>query len=81
MGKTECPVCRLPFPNILKHITSKNCGIYQAKININEFKNQLDSYKEGYRLEMSRNRKQKSRAKLREKKGPEIIKAEQNEQK
>ena len=25
MGKYECPVCRLVFQNILKHILSKNC--------------------------------------------------------
>ena len=80
MGKVECPFCRLIFPNIVKHLMSKNCGITQKERNMNEVKNQLDSFKEGYRLEISRTRKQKSRAKLREEKEPEIVKSEHNEQ-
>ena len=77
--KLQCPFCKQLFPNIIKHITSKNCRIHQANIDRDEFKNQLDSFKEGYRMEMSRKRKQKSMAKIRAEKGPEIIKAQHNE--
>ena len=77
--KLQCPFCKQLFPNIIKHITSKNCRIHQANIDRDEFKNQLDSFKEGYRMEMSRKRKQKSRDKLRAEKGAELIKAQHNE--
>jgi hypothetical protein len=49
-------------------------------MDLNEFKAQLDSFKEGFRLEMTRKRKQRSRSKLRVEKGSELIKAMQNEQ-
>jgi hypothetical protein len=79
-GKLQCPFCSQFFIRIVTHINNQNCTIYQLHIDLTEFKSQLDSFREGYTLDMSRKRKQKSRAKLREEKGPEILKAEQNKQ-
>ena len=77
-GKLQCPFCRELFTSISKHINSHKCVIHQLHIDKKEFIDQLDSFREGYRLEMSRKRHRKSRAKLREEKGPAVIKAEQN---
>ena len=46
-----------------------------------QFESQLQSFKDGYRLEVNRRKKQKSRAKLLEEKGPELIKEEMKDQK
>ena len=60
-------------------ILSTRSAIFQNQIlNIKEFTRQLDSFKEGFKLEMSRRRKQKSRIKLREEKGNEKVKALQS---
>ena len=77
-GKLQCSFCSQSFIRIVTHINNQNCKIYQLHIDITEFKSQLDSFREGYRLDMSRKRKQKNRTKLSEEKGPEVLKAEQN---
>ena len=43
-------------------------------------KGQFDDFMAGYRLDMSRKRKQRSRAKLKEERGIEVIKKEKEEQ-
>ena len=63
-GKYQCPFCRQLFTSIIKHLNSQKCTINQLQIDINEFRSQLDSFREGFRLDMSRKQKQKSRAKL-----------------
>ena len=76
--KWECPFCRLVFARIGQHIKAKNCPISHIKIDKVEFKTQFDLFNEGYRLEMNRKRKEKSRAKLHIERDPEIIKAQSN---
>ena len=75
--KWECPFCRQVITRIGQHTNNKNCPISQIGLDNKEFKSHLDSFKDGYRLQMSRKRKQKSRANLIEEKGPEVIRAEQ----
>ena len=55
--------------------------INKLPIDKNEFTRQLENSKEGYRLELKRKRQQKKRAKLRDQKGTDIIKAEINKRK
>ena len=59
-GKLQCPFCSESFLRIVSHITSKKCKIVKSNIDIKEFKSQLDSFKEGFRLASGRKRKQKS---------------------
>ena len=56
-GKFQCPYCETLFTTILKHLINKNCNISQSNIDAKEFKSQLDSFKEGYRLELGREKK------------------------
>ena len=60
------------------HINRKSCLISTSISNHSEFKNQYDSFKEGFRLEMGRKRKQKSRSNQIEKKGLEQVRKESN---
>ena len=76
--KLRCPACGKSFQRLISHITSKYCNILKMNIDINELTNQMKAYKEGFRVEQSRKRKRKSREKLREEKGENITKAEQN---
>ena len=46
----ECPVCNIMFTRIVNHVNSKNCQISRTNIDKMEFKAQLDSFREGYRL-------------------------------
>ena len=78
--KLQCPFCSESFIRLASHIASKKCNISKLNIDITELTSQLNSFTEGFRLEMGRKRKQKSRIKLREEKGTEVIKAEQNKQ-
>ena len=64
-----CPDCKKMFTSIIKHIQSPSCPISDFKINLTEFKSQYESFKEGFRLEMGRKRKQRSRLYEIEKKG------------
>ena len=77
-SKFECPACKKQFERILKHITEGKCKITKSKFDHNEFRNQHDAFKEGFRLEMRRNRKRKSRAKLIQERGLSEIRAEEN---
>merc|ERR1711867_184988 len=74
-------MCNQEQSSIGNHIKKPGCKIQDLQIDRIQFDRQLESFKEGYRLEMNRRRKQKSRAKLLEEKGPEIIKAETNRHK
>ena len=76
-----CPFCNQELISLGKHINNKSCQIHKLPIDKKQFDAQLESFKEGFRLEMNRKRKQKSRIKLLKEKGPEIIKAEMNKQK
>ena len=76
-----CPFCNQELMSIGKQINNKGCQINKLSIDKKQFEDQLASFKEGFRLEMNRRRKQKSRAKQLAEKGPEIIKAEMNKQK
>ena len=81
MGRLECPFCRQPFQRIGMHINNQNCKISLLHLDSKELTSQLVSFNEGFRLEMSKKRKQRSRTKLLDEKGPEVIKAEINRQK
>ena len=76
MGKLQCPFCNQLFTTIGKHINNQKCKISKLKLDSKELLSQLNSFKEGFRLEMSKRRKQRSMAKLLAEKGPEVIKAE-----
>ena len=76
--KLQCPFCRESFLQIVRHIASKKCNISKSNIDITEFKSQLNSFRDGFRIEMGRKIKQKNRVKLREEKGSEVIKAKHN---
>ena len=62
-----------------QHINNKSCPIIEIKLDKTEFTSQLGSFREGYRLHMSRKRKQRSRANQMIQKGPEVMKAEMNQ--
>ena len=76
MGKLQCPFCNQLFTRIKSHINNQNCKISRLNLDSKELMSQLDSFKEGLRLEISKRRKQRSMAKLLAEKGPEVIKAE-----
>jgi len=48
----------------MSHVNSQQCTISESNIAIEEFGFQLSAFKEGFRLEMGRKRKQKSKKKL-----------------
>ena len=73
-----CPYCRAKFARLVTHITSKKCKIKTLNIDATEFKSQFNSFREGFRLEMSRRRKEKYLTKAIEEKGINIIKEEQH---
>jgi hypothetical protein len=77
--KLQCPFCNKSFSRITSHIPSLQCFISKANIDLKQFTVQLDSYREGFRLEMGRKRKQKSQAKLMNERGKDNVKKEHNE--
>ena len=79
--KLQCPFCHVVFQRIVNHIASKKCNISSLKIETEEFTSQLKSYREGFRLEVGRRQKLKSRAKLIGEKGHETIKENENKRK
>ena len=76
-GKFKCPMCNISFSRIVSHVNSTKCEIQRNIIDIQEFTNQLNSYKEGFRLASSRKRKAKSAMKLRVERGSQEVKAAQ----
>ena len=50
----ECPLCKERYSRIVTHISNRNCEISVLKIDIIEFKQQINSFKEGFRLEMKK---------------------------
>ena len=80
-NKLQCPFCNENFSRIASHVTSRQCNISKSIRDLKEFTSQLDSYKEGFRLEMARKRKQRSHAKLIEERGKDTVKKDQNERK
>ena len=80
-GTYECPYCKQVFKSILMHINRKTCLITKSILDISEFRNQYDSFKEGFKLEMGRKRKQKSRSNQIEKKGLEQVRNEEAKRK
>ena len=76
--KLQCPFCCSAFQRILSHIASKKCNISSLEIDTVEFTSQLKSYREGFRIEVGRRQKQKSRAKLLIERGHEAIREDQN---
>ena len=81
MSKWQCPFCKEVVTKLGQHINNKRCPIVELNLDKTEFTSQLGSFREGYRLDMSRKRKQRSRANQLIQKGPEIMKAEINQQK
>ena len=81
LGRFECPFCKQEQPSIGSHIKSLQCKIHELNIDKKQFDSQLQSFKDGYRIEMNRRKKQRSRAKLLEEKGPELFKEEMKDQK
>ena len=79
-GKWECPYCQQTITKIRLHINNKDCPITQLHIDKTELIRQFDDFMAGYRRDMSRKRKQRSRAKLKEERGIEAIKKENEEQ-
>ena len=53
-GKFECSYCKKIFTRIVTHINCKNCQIFQINIDIDEFRSQINQFKEGFRLELGR---------------------------
>ena len=80
-GQFQCPYCEKFFTSIVKHMSNKNCKISQSNIDMEEFTSQLDSFREGYRLELGRKRNLRKRNKLMVEKGAEQIRREENERK
>jgi hypothetical protein len=78
-SKLQCPFCNMSFSRITNHISSQQCFISGANIDLTQFTVQLDSYREGFRLEMGRKRKQKSQAKLINERGKDTVRKEHNE--
>ena len=68
LGRFECPICNQEQSSIGNHIKKPGCKIQNLQIDRIQFDRQLESFKEGFRLQMNRRRKQKSRAKLLEEK-------------
>ena len=71
--KFQCPFCKKNFSRIMSHVNSQQCTISKSNIAIEEFGIQLSAFKEGFRLEMGRKRKQKSRMKLIMERGKDTI--------
>ena len=80
-GTFECPYCKKVFIRIVKHTGNPNCKISQINIEMDDFKANLDSFREGYRLELGRRRKQRSRNKLIEERGLVQLRNEKNQRK
>ena len=76
-----CHYCGKTFARLLSHITSKKCLIHTFNIDATQFKNQLNSFKKGFQLEMGRKRYQKHFEKKKDEKGIDIVKEEQNQRK
>ena len=74
-GKFKCPMCNISFSRIVSHVNSTKCEIQRNIIDIQEFTNQLNSYKEGFRLASKRKRQAKSNMKLRQERGSQEVKA------
>ena len=79
--KFQCPFCNRCFSRIMSHVSSQQCTISESMIDTAEFASQFNAFKEGFRLEMGKRRKQKSRAKLIDERGKEAIKKDENERK
>ena len=77
----QCPFCKKNFARIISHLSRKQCTISDSNINTKEFGNQLSAFKEGFRLEMGRKRKQKSMMKLKLERRIDTIKRNPNERK
>ena len=50
-NKLQCPFCNESFSRLVSHATSNKCNISKLNIDIKEFANQLNSFKDGFRLE------------------------------
>ena len=72
--KLQCPFCHVVFQRIVNHLASKKCNISSIKIETEEFTSKLKSYRDGFRLEVGRRQKLKSRGKLIREKGHATIK-------
>ena len=51
-NKFQCPFCNESFSRLVGHASSNKCNISKLNIDIKEFTTQLNSFKEGFRLEM-----------------------------
>ena len=58
--KFQCPFCKQIFSRIVTHVKSNNCKILEKNIELKEFKAQINSFKEGYKLELWRKWKKRS---------------------
>ena len=70
----QCPFCYKAFQKIVNHLRNMKCEISKLNIDTVEFTSQLNSYKEGFRLEFGRRWKQKSRTKLTKERGEKAMK-------
>ena len=77
----QCPFCCKAFQKIGNHLRNMKCEISKLNIDTVEFTSQFNSYKEGFRLEISRRRKQKSRTKLTKEKGEKAMKDDDTKRK
>ena len=80
-GKFLCPYCETTLSRLIIHIASKKCPIQKSNIDATEFKNQLNSFREGFRLEIGRKKSRKNLAKQREEMGNKLLKEKQNTKK
>ena len=59
--KLLCPFCQEVFQRICNHIGSSKCKISSLKIDQKDFADQINSFREGFRLQIKRQRNQKRR--------------------
>ena len=54
MNKWQCSFCKQVITKLGQHISNKSCPIVELKLDKAEFTSQLGSFREGYRLDMTR---------------------------
>ena len=79
MSKWQCPFCKREIQKIGQHLNNNSCPIIEMKLDKTELISQLGSFREGYRLDMSRKRKQRSRAKLKAERDPEVLRTQRSQ--
>ena len=80
-GILQCSFCDKDFQRIANHLRGSNCDISKLNIDTVEFTSQLNSFREGFRLEVGRRWKQKSQEKLTKERGGKAMKDDDKKRK